>query len=340
MDESTQLRPKPVSPAERRAAAPTGAGSQTPAGSTRFRSLSDPESLREFAKNLREGIYITTRDGQILDANAAFLEIAGVASLAELGKVGAVGMYADPERRKEQLRRLETDGSVREFEIALQRPDGQTRTVLDSCHLVRDPDTGEAFIHGILIDITSRKVLEASLVELSTHDPLTGALNRRCLTDIEAELARDPSAKCGCIFVDIDHFKLYNDHHGHLAGDACLQRVAGAIKGCANRASDLVARYGGEEFAAILPNAADTTGAMLAEKMRASVAALALPHSASGTAAFVTISVGVATLTPQRTTHAVDLIAAADRALYQAKESGRNRVVCEDMETALTLEGG
>ena len=111
-------------------------------GSTRFRSLSDPESLREFAKNIREGIYITTREGEVLDANQAFLEIAGVSSVAELGREGAIALYADPERRMEQVRLLESDGSVREFEIAIRRPDGQTRTVLDSCNLVRDPDSG------------------------------------------------------------------------------------------------------------------------------------------------------------------------------------------------------
>ena len=99
-------------------------GSAPLLGSTRFRSLSDPESLREFARNIREGIYITTRDGEVLDANHAFLEIAGVASLSELGHGGAIALYADPERRKEQVRLLEADGSVREFEIAIRRPDG------------------------------------------------------------------------------------------------------------------------------------------------------------------------------------------------------------------------
>src|SRR5262249_51811243 len=174
----------------------------------------------------REGIYITTRDGEVLDANRAFLEIAGVESLAQLGQAGAIGMYADPARRNEQVQMLENTGSVREFEIAIRRPDGQTRTVLDSCNLVRDPDTGEAFIHGILIDITARKALEASLLEMSTHDALTGALNRRCLAHLDAELARDPSAKCGSVFVDIDHFKQYNDQWGHQEGDEVLRRMA------------------------------------------------------------------------------------------------------------------
>jgi diguanylate cyclase (GGDEF)-like protein/PAS domain S-box-containing protein len=234
---------------------------------TRFRSLSDPESLREFAQNIREGIYITTRDGEVLDANPAFLEIAGVKSLAELGKGAAVAMYADPKRRHEQLRMLEADGSVREFEIAFLRPDGQTRTVLDSCHLVRDLDTDEVFIHGILIDITSRKTLEASLFEMSTHDPLTGALNRRCLTDIEAELAKDPAAPCGCIFVDIDHFKLYNDRWGHQEGDEVLRRMARFLMRYV-RAEEAVVRLGGDEFVVLLRGRDADSTKLVADRLR------------------------------------------------------------------------
>jgi len=226
-------------------------GSAPPAGPTRFRSLSDPESLREFARNIREGIYITTRDGEVLDANDAFLEIAGVASLTELGHGGAIALYADPERRKEQVRLLESDGSVREFEIAIRRPDGQTRTVLDSCNLVRDPDTGDAFIHGILIDISARKALEASLLEMSTHDALTGALNRRYLAGIDSELMRDPSAKCGCVFVDVDQFKQYNDQWGHREGDEVLRRMARFLMRYV-RAEEAVVRIGGDEFVILL----------------------------------------------------------------------------------------
>jgi diguanylate cyclase (GGDEF)-like protein/PAS domain S-box-containing protein len=236
-------------------------------GSARFRSLSDPESLREFAKNLREGIYITTRDGEVLDANQAFLEIAGVASLAELGQAGAITMYADPDRRDEQVRLLETDGSVREFEIAIRRPDGQTRTVLDSCNLIRDPETGEAFIHGILIDITARKALEASLLEMSTHDALTGALNRRCLTEIDAELAGDPAAKCGCVFVDIDHFKLYNDRWGHREGDDVLRRMARFLMRYV-RAEEPVVRIGGDEFVVLLRDRDADLTKLVADRLR------------------------------------------------------------------------
>jgi diguanylate cyclase (GGDEF)-like protein/PAS domain S-box-containing protein len=236
-------------------------------GTTRFRSLRDPESLREFARNIREGIYITTREGEVLDANQAFLEIAGVSSLAELGNGAAIALYADPERRKEQFRMLEAEGSVREFEIAIRRPDGQTRTVLDSCNLVRDPDTGEVFVHGILIDITARKALEASLLEMSTHDPLTGTLNRRCLAEIDAALARDPIAKCGCVFVDVDHFKQYNDQWGHREGDEMLRRMARFLMRYV-RAEEAVVRIGGDEFVILLHGRDAESTKLVADRLR------------------------------------------------------------------------
>lgn len=237
-------------------------------GATRFRSLSDPESLREFARNLREGIYISSRDGRMLDANPAFLEMCGVASIDELGEFGASSLFADPARRTEEIALLDTEGSVREFEITLIRPDGEIRTALDACYLIRDPDTGDEFIHGILIDITARKQLEASLLELSTHDPLTGALNRRFLTETEQRLARSPSTPCGCIFVDIDHFKVYNDRWGHAEGDAVLTRMARFLMRYI-RAEDAVVRVGGDEFVVIMANASEAETNLVADRLRA-----------------------------------------------------------------------
>jgi len=236
--------------------------------STRFRTLSDPESLREFAKNLREGIYISSRDGHLLDANRAFLEIFGVAELADLGEFAAVGLFVDPERRTAQMALLEKEGSVREFEIALKRPDGEIRTVLDSCYLIHDPDTGEGFIHGILIDITTRKRLEAALLEMSTHDPLTGALNRRSLTDIDARLVADPNRRCACLFVDIDHFKVYNDRWGHAEGDNVLKRMARFLMRSV-RVEESVIRIGGDEFVVILEDADATDASTVADRLRA-----------------------------------------------------------------------
>jgi diguanylate cyclase (GGDEF)-like protein/PAS domain S-box-containing protein len=236
--------------------------------STRFRTLSDPDSLREFAKNLREGIYISSRDGQLLDANRAFLEMFGVESLADLGEFAAVGSFVDPARRTAELALLERDGSVREFEIALKRPDGAIRTVLDTCYLIHDPETGEGFIHGVLIDITARKQLEAALLEMSTHDALTGALNRRRLMEIDKRLATDPDKRCGCLFVDIDHFKLYNDRWGHLEGDDVLKRLARFLMRSV-RIEESVIRIGGDEFVVILEEADETETKTVADRLRA-----------------------------------------------------------------------
>jgi len=244
-----------------------------PVTTARFRSLSDPESLREFVSKLREGIYIFSRDGRILDANPAFLEMLGIASLSELG-ANASDILVDAGERAREMLLLDRDGSVREFELTLTRPDGEQRTVLDTCYLIRDPVTGEEFIHGIVIDITGRKHLEAQLRELSTHDPLTGALNRRYLMEIEERFVRDPQASCGCIFVDIDHFKMYNDIHGHQEGDDVLRRLARFLMRY-TRSEEAVIRIGGDEFVVILHGADVTETTLVADRLRAEALAQA-----------------------------------------------------------------
>lgn len=216
---------------------------------------------------MREGIYIFSRDGRILDANPAFLEMLGVGSLAELGAF-ASDVLVDPKQRAEELLLLDRDGSVREFEITLTRPDGAQRNVLDTCYLIRDPETGEEFVHGIVIDITSRKHLEAQLRELSTHDPLTGALNRRYLMEIEESFTRHPERRCGCVFVDIDHFKIYNDLHGHQEGDEVLRRLVRFLMRY-TRSEEAVVRIGGDEFVVILHGADAAETKLVADRFRA-----------------------------------------------------------------------
>ena len=132
------------------------------------------------------------------------------------------------------------------------------------------------------------------------------------------------------LLCDVDHFKLYNDHHGHQAGDECLKSVAKSLALC-YRAGDLVARYGGEEFAMVLPQTNRAGAVRVAERIRAAVAGAALPHAASPVCDRVTVSVGVASMTPQL--HGPDaraLVEAADRQLYLAKHLGRNQVSYED----------
>jgi diguanylate cyclase (GGDEF)-like protein/PAS domain S-box-containing protein len=234
---------------------------------TRFRSLSDPESLRLFAQNLLEGIYITTIDGRILDGNPACLHMFGARSVEELAGFRAADLLVEPERRIDELRFLERDGTVREFELTIRSLSGQVRTVLDTCFLIRDPGTNEQFCHGILVDITGRKALEAKLIEMSTHDPLTGALNRHYLKALTDALSLDPDMPCGCVFVDIDHFKLYNDQFGHQAGDEVLVRMSRFLMRYV-RAEEAVLRVGGDEFVVMLRGAGPAETQRVADRLR------------------------------------------------------------------------
>jgi len=168
----------------------------------------------------------------------------------------------------------------------------------------------------------------ARLEELSLHDELTGVANRRALQQTLAKewgRARRQRLPVGFILLDLDHFKRLNDTRGHTDGDLALQAVARYLDAAVQRGGDLVARYGGEEFAVLLPGT-DLAGArQLAEQLRFGVEALAIPYEPGGRGR-VTASFGVACGVPQADQPPDALIDAADRALYRAKEAGRNRV--------------
>ena len=175
------------------------------------------------------------------------------------------------------------------------------------------------------------------LQRLACSDGLTQVANRRCFDDtLNTQwqwLAREQSS-LSLILCDVDYFKFYNDTHGHLAGDDALRQVAKAISQTVKHPADLVARYGGEEFAVILPNT-DIEGAIaVARDIQINVSALQMPHPHSQVSEFITLSLGVATITPHSQLSPAILIAAADQGLYQAKAQGRNCVVQMDCENA------
>jgi diguanylate cyclase (GGDEF)-like protein len=128
------------------------------------------------------------------------------------------------------------------------------------------------------------------------------------------------------IMIDIDCFKAYNDTYGHLSGDDCLKSVASALIRTVKRPTDLVARFGGEEFIVVLPDTGGEGAAILAETLCEALTSLAIPHETSPVKDVVTVSIGVATAVPGVYPTAYALISAADRALYSAKQEGRNRV--------------
>lgn len=182
-----------------------------------------------------------------------------------------------------------------------------------------------------LLEMTRRlQEMNEELERLSTEDPLTGVANRRVFDQVlgrEWARALRDRTPISAVMLDIDHFKDYNDHYGHPRGDECLQRVAEALRGQIRRPADTLARYGGEEFVALLPRTDRSGAEAVAEAFHAAVDALHLEHQTSPVQDHVTVSVGVATMVPERHTNPEDLIRAADEALYEAKRQGRNRVV-------------
>ncbi len=235
---------------------------------TRYRSLSDPATLREFASRLGEGIYISTPKGDILDANRAFMEIVGVASLDELKNVKTHDLM-DPARRLEETALYESQGSVQSFVFELRRPDGGTRYVRDTSYVVHD--SGELLYHGILVDVSAEKALEAQLTELSVRDPLTGCYNRRYFATLEENQNTNPEATWGCIYLDIDDFKTYNDVHGHTTGDAALMAMSRFLLRQL-RGNDVVVRVGGDEFVAVLHAANEQHVLQVAQRLQAAAA--------------------------------------------------------------------
>jgi diguanylate cyclase (GGDEF)-like protein len=206
-------------------------------------------------------------------------------------------------------------------------------------------------------DITERKQTEEELSRYRTEleekirlDPLTQIANRRALDEqLAAEwqrAMRRPSA-LAFLMIDVDFFKLYNDHYGHVAGDQCLKKVAQALAASVNRAGELTARYGGEEFAVLLPEADLARALRTAERICQAVRSLEIEHINSAVAPCVTVSIGVVCVQPvfaefappgqtesppRIPTESIQpgvqrMVNQADEALYQAKQLGRNRAV-------------
>ena len=232
----------------------------------KFRCLDDPETLRVLVRKLPAAVYITTEDGDILDANPAMLRLMGCSSVEELQGFRADELLVGGRSRRQRQKVLLDESGVCDQELRVRRPDGQVRTVIDTCHLLRDPDSGEVLYHGVLVDITERKMFEQQLKEMSNRDPLTGCFNRRYLHETEPRLVAE-GIDWGVIVIDVDHFKRYNDEHGHQAGDEALITVAQFLLR-ETRAQDAVVRLGGDEFLVLLLADQAAVTASIAARLR------------------------------------------------------------------------
>jgi diguanylate cyclase (GGDEF)-like protein/PAS domain S-box-containing protein len=221
----------------------------------------------------------------------------------------------------------------------MRRRDGGEIWVETQLRLMRDEKTGAPLgVVGSLRDISIRKAAEDKLEEanrrleaLAGQDGLTGLANRRTFDDAlsrEHRRALRERSRLAMLMIDVDWFKAFNDRYGHPAGDECLKRVSRAIENTLPRPGDLVARFGGEEFAVLLPNTDEAAAAVMADRIRRAVLALAIEHDACP-ALVVTISAGVAAFAPTAFELGFDsLVRRADQALYRAKHLGRNMVAC------------
>lgn len=176
-----------------------------------------------------------------------------------------------------------------------------------------------------------KKLMQANLKlkKISSQDALTGIANRYSFDEYfsqEIKRAVRTKSALSLIMIDIDYFKNFNDTYGHQAGDKCLTEVAKVLDESLGRSGDLVARYGGEEFILVLPGTDEKGAISFAESLRAKVEDLQILHSDSQVNKFVTISLGVFTCYPDQTTTAEIIIEQADKALYKAKEKGRNQI--------------
>lgn len=227
-------------------------------------------------------------------------------------------------------------GVDHEADYRALRKNGGYVWIRDVVHVVRNEADEVESLVGFMFDISERKRSEEELLrlhkeleQLSLTDGLTSIANRRMFDQrlaTEWEAARRSRQPLSLVVLDIDYFKQFNDHYGHVAGDECLQRIADALNGIAHRPRDVAARFGGEEFILLLPDTHEQGAREIAERIVSTIAGLRIRHAASGDHDHVTTSLGVGTAVPGDETSARDFLASVDRALYAAKAGGRNRI--------------
>lgn len=304
--------------------------------------------LRKALKAANNGIVITDAlkpDNPIIYINPAFEKMTGYSEKEVLGK-NCRFLQGKDHRQKEldRLRSAIADSVPCTVTLRNYRKDGTKFFNELNVSQIRDRKGTVINFIGVQKDITDEILADRraekyrhrlhqankKLKEIATHDPLTEIFNRRFFKDMykrDWRIALRSQNKISILMLDVDYFKNYNDTYGHQAGDECLKKIAMVLKESLRRAGDIVARYGGEEFVIVLNDVSAKEALASANLIRKRIRALKIPHSTSKIAPIVSVSCGVATVTPKKEMSPEYLIQKADTALYKAKENGRNRVV-------------
>ena len=304
------------------------------------RLKAEDKSMEDILGFAPVGIFNADLDGNLVMANSEYAWMLGYESaellVQEINDFAAQVFYESKQAEDFMFILLEAERVTR-FRCRLKRRDGSFIWALCYAMVTFDLKGRVKGFNGYAIDIgdtiraeNDLQKANEELMRLSVLDGLTQISNRRQFdTQLEKEWKQhlDSKAPLSAILCDIDFFKGYNDAYGHQIGDECLKRVAKAIDACTPNKGGLAARYGGEEFGVILPDTDFKRAFEIAEKIRSRILSLKIPHERSDVHSYVTLSLGTGTMVPRADASGMELLAASDKALYKAKQLGRNRSV-------------
>ena len=281
-------------------------------------------------------------DGCVTSVNVPFITLTGYAAVDVVGRPARdMAVWVSAEDRDAVFGLFQANRTCDATETEWQCGDGRVLTISFVAKAIILQ--GEAHLLCVVDDISESRKMSRKIEQLveelrverdyaqanALKDDLTGLTNRRGLDEAlrrEFYRLKRSNRQLSVLMLDVDCFKNFNDAYGHIAGDACLRAVAGALQSSVKRLPDVVGRYGGEEFLILLADTGHDGAVLVAERVRAAVARLAIPHASSDAAPVVTVSIGTATVAADQLATAECLVELADQALYAAKSNGRNRV--------------
>lgn len=277
-------------------------------------------------ENIPANFYVKDLEGRYVYGSPYGFRMFGIDPKATIGKTDFELFPPDVAKRfVASDRRVLEAKTIEDVSYAVPVPTGP-RHFAGVRFVINGADGKPIGVCGFAIDVTERIEMAQELERLAVTDALTGLANRRRFDEhLASEVARAARSRepLSLVLCDVDHFKRFNDRYGHPSGDACLAAVGRVLDTLVRRPADLAARYGGEEFALVLPNTNEEGARLVVDRLCEAVRALAIDHDANDGRGIVTMSAGVATVIGGWTT--AEVLALADRALYEAKANGRDR---------------